>query len=248
MLVRALAIALVLAPAALVRVGRPIALVLAPAALARARSLAIALVLVPAALARAQQTEGDTVYGRFDGDLVISAGIGGGIAIHDRRHPDVLGTTSLELRARLLDTGGIVIAPEWRPEGDSRVILGIDLRPLFLVRFLLLQESGDRYLDLFVDSIGIDLGAAITPLDQDLGLAIAFGWGLDVPLWIPERGLGGSIALRLSGRYVGALPGDQLAPRGGTDDVALLGVLTIRWSADLGIAAREPPRYRDPER
>lgn len=208
------------------------------------RAIALLAVLAVPSLARAQG--GDTIYGRFDGDLVLSAGLGGGIAIADRRHPDVTGTTTIELRARLLDTGGLLVAPEWRPEGDSRVVVAVDLRPVFLVRFLLNMESGDRYLDLFVDSIGLDVGAAITPLDADVGIAFAFGWGVDVPIWVPER-IGGAVSLRLGGRYVGALPGDQLGPTGGTDDVAVLAVLNVRGVVDLGIAAWEPPRYRDPE-
>lgn len=209
------------------------------------RAIALLAVLAVPSLARAQGG-GDTIYGRFDGDLVLSAGLGGGIAIADRRHPDVTGTTTIELRARLLDTGGLLVAPEWRPEGDSRVVIAVDLRPVFLVRFLLNAESGDRYLDLFVDSIGIDVGAAITPLDADVGVAFAFGWGVDVPIWVPER-IGGAVSLRVGGRYVGALPGDQLGPTGGTDDVAILAVLNVRGVVDLGIAAWEPPRYRTPE-
>lgn len=208
------------------------------------RALALVLVLAAPALAPspAEAQDGDTVYGRFDGDLVLSAGIGGGVAIGDRQR-DVTGTTTVELRARLLDTGGLLVAAEWRPEGDSRVVVAVDLRPIFLIRFLLAQQTGDRYLDLFVDSIGIDLGAAVTPLADDVGLALAVGWGLDVPIWVPER-IGGAISLRLAGRYVGALATDQHGPPGGTDDVAILAVLNVRGVVDLGVSAWEPPRYR----
>ena len=211
------------------------------------RALALLLVLVAPSLAPslAEAQDGDTVYGRFDGDLVLSAGIGGGVAIGDRQH-DVTGTTTIELRGRLLDTGGLVVAAEWRPEGDSRIVVAVDLRPLFLIRFLLAQQSGDRYLDLFVDSIGIDLGAAITPLAEDVGLALAVGWGLDVPIWVPER-MEGAISLRLAGRYVGAHLTDQHGPPGGIDDVAILAVLNVRGIVDLGVSAWEPSRYRVPD-
>jgi hypothetical protein len=199
-----------------------------------------ALLLAAPSVARAQ---GDTVYGRLDGDLVLGAAIGGGVAFFDRGGPEITGTTTIELRARILDTGGLVIAPEWRPEGDSRVVVGVDLRPVFLVRFLLNLETGDRWLDLFVDSIGIDLGAAIGPFDADAGVATALGWGLDVPLWVPERSVGG-VVLRLSGRWVTASPTDQLGPRGGTSDVVVLALLGFRATANLGLARWEPPRYR----
>lgn len=207
------------------------------------RLLAPAAVLaLLATVAPARADEGDTVYGRLDGDLVLSAGIGGGIALHDRVHPDVTGTTTIELRARLLDTGGLLIAPEWRPEGDSRVVVAVDVRPVFLARLLMNHESGDRWLDLFVDSIGLDLGLAIGPLSSEVGLGAAVGLGVDVPLFVPD-GVRGGLFLRLAARWVGALASDQLAPPGGTNDLAVLAVLTVRGTASLGIARWEPARY-----
>lgn len=203
-------------------------------------SLAALLALGPA---RARADEGDTVYGRLDGDLALSAGIGGGVAFLDRIGPDVTGTTTIELRARLVDTGGLLIAPEWRPEGDSRLVIALDLRPLFLVRFLSNLQSGDRWVDLLVDSIGIDLGVAIGPLSSDVGLATALGLGVDVPLFLPD-GVHGGLFLHLGARWVGALATDQLAPPGGTQDVIAIAVLTVRGMADLGIARWEPARYR----
>jgi hypothetical protein len=210
-----------------------------------ARSIALSLVLLVAAVSpsSARADEGDTVYGRLEGDLVLSAGIGGGVAFLDRVGPDVTGTTTIELRARLLDTGGLVIAPEWRLEGDSRVVVGVDLRPLFLIRFLLNLQSGDRWVDLFVDSIGIDLGVAIGPLSSEVGLATAVGLGVDVPLHVPD-GVRGGIFLRVAARWVGANATDQLAPPGGTQDVVIVALLTMRGLADLGIARWEPARYR----
>lgn len=191
---------------------------------------------------------GDTVYGRFDGDLVVAMGMGGGAAIGDRRSGSVTATTTLELRARVLDTAGLLIAPEWRAEAGSRVVIAVDLRPLFLLRWFLNQESGDLWLDLFVDSIGMELGAAIAPLDEEAGLGLAMGGGVDVPIVIRSR-IAGGLFLRIAVRWVGARPLDALAPRGGIDDLAILGVLTVRGIVDLGLARAEPPRYRtrDPE-
>ncbi|AKF09182.1 hypothetical protein [Sandaracinus amylolyticus] len=202
--------------------------------------IALACLLAPA-IARAD--EGDTVYGRLSGDLVLSAGIGGGMVVNDRVGPEITGTTTIELRARLLDSGGLVIAPEWRPEGDDRVIVGVDVRPLFLLRFLMNMQSGDAWLDLFVDSIGIDLGVAIGPFDDDVGVATALGLGVDVPLFLPDGVLGG-VFFRVATRWVGALSTDQLAPTGGTNDLVVLGVLTVRGVADLGLGGWAPPTYR----
>lgn len=199
--------------------------------------------LVQGALCHADS--GDTVYQRLDGDLTLSAGIGGGLALFDRVGPDVTGTTVLELRARILDSGGLLVSPEWRPEGDSRLIVAFDLRPLFLMRFFANLESGDRVLDLFIDSIGLDLGVAVGPLSHEVGLATAVGLGFDIPLYIPS-GVHGGLFLRVSTRYVGAGPTDQLAPRGGTDDLAMLFVLTVRGITNLGIARWEGARYETP--
>lgn len=197
--------------------------------------------LVPCA---ARADEGDTVYGRLSGDLVLSAGLGGGVALNDRVGPDVTYTTTLELRGRIVDSGGLFVAAEWRPEGDSRVLVGIDLRPVFLARFLLNLQSGDPWVDLFVDSIGLDLGVALGPLDDDVGAATTVGLGVDVPLVLPDGADFGGVFFRIATRWVGALATDQAAPPGGTNDLVVLGVLTVRGIADLGLGAWEPPRYR----
>ena len=191
--------------------------------------------------ASAQQRDG--AYGRLDGDVALSVGVNGGVVLDDRVHPSVTGSASLELRARILDSGGLFAAGEWRPEGDSRVIVGVDLRPLFLGRFLLGLESGFQWFDLLLDSIGIDVGAAIGPFDRDVGAGVAIGFGLDVPLYLPERTSGG-VFLRLGARYVTASALDQAAPRGGTTDWVFLAGLDVRAFVQTGLASWEPPRYR----
>ena len=191
--------------------------------------------------ARAQ--EGDGAYGRLDGDLALSVGVNGGVVVDDRVHPAVTGSASLELRARILDSGGLFAAGEWRPEGDSRVIFGVDLRPLFLARFLLGLETGMQWFDLLLDSIGIDVGAAIGPLARDVGVGLAIGFGIDVPLYLPPRTSGG-VFLRLGARYVTVSALDQAAPPGGTTDWVFLAGLDVRAFVATGLPNWEPPRYR----
>ena len=209
------------------------------------RALAVTALVFALALstrtASAQQRDG--AYGRLDGDVALSVGVNGGVVLDDRVHPSVTGSASLELRARILDSGGLFAAGEWRPEGDSRVIVGVDLRPLFLGRFLLGLESGFQWFDLLLDSIGIDVGAAIGPFDRDVGAGVAIGFGLDVPLYLPERTSGG-VFLRLGARYVTASALDQAAPRGGTTDWVFLAGLDVRAFVQTGLASWEPPRYR----
>jgi hypothetical protein len=201
----------------------------------------LALSLALSTQARAQ--DGDGAYGRLDGDLALSAGVNGGVVLDDRVHPAVTGSASLELRARILDSGGLFAAGEWRPEGDSRVIVGVDLRPLFLARFLLGLETGMQWFDLLLDSIGVEVGAAVGPFDHDLGVSLAIGFGLDVPLYLPPRTSGG-VFLRLGARYVTASALDQAAPGGGTTDWVLLAGLNVRAFVATGLPNWEPQRYR----
>jgi hypothetical protein len=192
-------------------------------------------------LARAD--EADTVYGRFAGDLVFSAALGGGAAFLDPSSRDVVGVASAELRTRVVDTGGLVVAPEWRPEGMSRITLAADLRPLFLMRFVTNSESGERALDLFVDSIGLDLGVALTPLNDHLGAAFSLGFGFDVPVFSFDGDADG-LFLRAQLRWCHAGVADQLGPPGALDDLAVTLLVGVRASASTGIASHEPPRYQ----
>jgi hypothetical protein len=211
----------------------------------RALLLTLALSLAAPTLCFAQ--DGDGVYGRLDADLALSAGVTGGAVSNDRVHPAWTGSVSLELRARILDSGGLFAIGEWRPEGDSRAIVGVDLRPLFLPRFLLGAMTGSQWVDLLIDSIGLDLGAAIGPFDRDVGVGLAIGVGLDVPLFLPERTSGG-VFLRLGARYVTASALDQAAPRGGTTDWVLLAGLDFRALVATDLPRWSGPRYRPPAR
>ena len=203
----------------------------------RALAWALAFALVaPSALARAQE---DGAYHRLRNDLTLDAALGGGATF------DALGTSgaaTLELRARYLDMAGAVIGAEWRPDGASRVLVMADVRPIFLGRFLLAASLYDRYWDLFIDSIGLDLGVAVAPLDGSVGVALAIGFGLDVPLVFFGDGVEG-IALRLYGRHVASLPSDRLGPNGGLSDWIAGGALVFRAAVSTGLAAWEPPRY-----
>jgi hypothetical protein len=199
--------------------------------------LALALGLLPAGPRALAQ---DGAYGRLMSDVVLDAALGGGATF------DALttsGAATLELRARYLDMAGATVGAEWRPEGASRVLVMADVRPLFLARFLLGASFYDRYWDLFVDSIGIDLGVAVTPLDGSVGVALAVGFGFDVPLVFFGEGVEG-IALRLYGRHVASLPSDPLGPNGGLSDWIAGAALVIRASVSTGLPAWEPPRYR----
>lgn len=199
------------------------------------RALVAFVVLAIALPASAQ----DGAYGRLSGDLTLEAGLGGGVAFEEN---DVMGAGTLELRARYLDMAGIVIGGELRPEGTSRVWLGADFRPLFLARFFLNASFHDRFWDILLDSIGLDLGVALLPLDERIGAALAVGFGLDVPLVFFGEGYEG-LSLRLAGRHVAALATDRAGPAGGADDWIGMAALVIRGSVTTGLPSVEPRRY-----
>ncbi|MCB9595688.1 MAG: hypothetical protein H6719_23400 [Sandaracinaceae bacterium] len=188
------------------------------------------------------EAQGDGVYGRLEGDVVLEAGLGGGVAFEG---PSVLGAGVLDLRARYLDMAGVLVGAELRPDGSTRVVVGVDVRPLWLARFVLGGSVHDRYWDLLIDSIGVDLGVAITPLDETVGAALMVGFGLDVPLVFFGDGVPG-LALRLFGRHVAALATDRYGPDNGANDWIAGATLVLRGNASTGLPGWEPRRYQLP--
>lgn len=194
------------------------------------------------ALAAPAAADDDGAYGRLAGDLTLEAALGGGAAFEGDA---ILGAGTLELRARYVDMAGLMIGGELRYDGWSRVVIAADLRPLFLGRFLMNLSLRDRFWDLLLDSIGIDLGVALVPLEAGVGAALAIGFGLDVPLVFFSEGYEG-ISLRLAGRHVAALPTDRLGPEGGASDWLAMAAIVIRGSVSTGLTSWERPRYELP--
>lgn len=201
------------------------------------------LVLV-GALSGTGWASADASHGRLEGDLTLEGGLGGGVGVEGAR---VLGAGTLELRTRYLDMAGVVLGGELRAEGASRVWLGVDLRPLFVARFFLGGGTGSRWLDVLIDSIGLDLGVALLPLDAQIGAALAVGFGLDVPIVFFGAEHDG-ISLRLAGRHVASLPTDRLGPSGGVNDWLAMAALVVRASVSTGLPSWAPRRYELPDR
>jgi hypothetical protein len=124
---------------------------------------------------RLARAAGDSsTYGRIDGDVgfVVAAGA-------------VVVRAEGELRIRYLETAGAFVAYEdggalgSRAEPRRCLVAGLELRPLFLFRWLRGQELGNARLDLGVDSIGVELGAVWAQPD---GRGFASTAGLQVAL------------------------------------------------------------------
>ncbi len=185
--------------------------------------------------AAAQSLSGDGAYGRLQGDTTVSAGLGAGVATAVQQ------VYCADFRARYLDSAGLVLSPEWRPEGEAGLATAVELRPLFLGRFLTNQYTGRSWVDLTLDSIGLELGTWIGPLSEHTGVALLAGAGIDMPLGGDgQQGLW----LRFGGRFYHALETDNAAPKGGRSEAIFAATLYYRATINLGLASWEPARYR----
>jgi hypothetical protein len=192
----------------------------------------------------AQRTDApadDGVYGRLSRDTTLSVEVGGGLGLSNGAPRGAFTTT---LRARSLDTGGVFLAYQLAP-GDRRhdaLALGLDLRMLTLARIFQDMERGPRTLDLFLDSIGLELGAAWVrpglPWGQGSGIAWVLGAGAEIPLaWRA----GDAMCLRAGVRWVHSTGADALAPSATPDDaVFVTATLVLRAMANLGHVRSTP--------
>jgi len=189
---------------------------------------------------------GDGLYDRFDRDLTIAADLGGGAVLDG---VDPRGTLTADLRFRIIDTAGPAIGLRWGPDGGSghgHLFVGVELRPFFPALFLLDLSTGHEWLDLFVQSFGLELGAALFAFDDDFGVGFAVGVSLSIPLLLPSktRGAFQSIALRLGARRVDATAAFQGTPVVDRSEWTVSAALSFAFAARLGSASWEPPRYR----
>lgn len=134
---------------------------------------------------------GNGVYGRFDGDLDASLGAGAYVDVSED------GAASLTARAAALwfFTAGpyVAYAEGLSDEADPerRLGLGLDLRPLFLLRWNQDWQKGPALLDLTLDSLSLGLGLSLDePRGRGFGARRAFeaSLGAGVPLFAEAPG------------------------------------------------------------
>lgn len=168
----------------------------------------------------------DDTYGRIEGDLSLLGGLG---ATFGPRAP----RASAELRARYLGAAGLFASYEdalgLAVTTPRRLFaLGLEGRPAFLGRWLLGKETGVAFLDLVVDSVGIDLGVVFAqPSDKALSPRPGFesGLGLEIPLFGRASGL----FLTTRGGVRWSHLGLAGSTPGGADDRALYGQIGLAW-------------------
>jgi hypothetical protein len=197
----------------------------------RAAGLLVAAALsTPSAHA---EPDNDTTYGRVDGDLNLAAGLGATVGAARARG-------ALDLRVRYLETVGLFVGYEdaslfgATPGTDPERLVrgGLEFRPLFLGRWLQGVETGIRTLDLFVDSIGLELG---TFFAQARGADFArpgllVGLGFELP--IAARATGLFLGVSLAGLWSdAALAGNAVT---GPSDRSLALGLRLTWHQVFG--------------
>jgi hypothetical protein len=141
-------------------------------------------------------TSGDGAYGRFDGDLDLGfgAGMGAGFGSGD------LGV-SLRATAHWYSTVGLYVGYV-ESVGTSHIErrggAGIELEPLFLLRWSEALERGPAWLDLTLDSLSLGAGyVLLQPVDRGFGSrrGVELSLGVGFPLlgtaggpWLEARG------------------------------------------------------------
>lgn len=169
----------------------------------------------------------DPSYGRVEGDLTLVVGLGATVAEGGSRPEG-------ELRVRYLESVGLFGTVEDAPlvgaSSEPRRVLvgGLEVRPLFLYRWLQGHETQRAWLDLAVDSFGIELGAvgmqpAGTGFASDLG--VQAGLAFEVPI-LPDAtgpwvGLHGGLRWSEAALTTGSVHG--------SDDRSAFLSITLAW-------------------
>lgn len=175
----------------------------------------------------------DTTWGRIEGDLTVIFGLGTSIG---PRAP----SGAVDARLRYLDTAGVFVTYAEGFGGDAQparsLALGVEMRPLFLGRWLRGLEFGVAHLDLLVDSLGLELGAALLqPLGAEFGdrAALQVGLGLEAPI-LPNA----------TGPWIGLHGGARLSDVGLAHDApsalerSLYFTITLAWHQVVGSPLR----------
>jgi hypothetical protein len=183
-------------------------------------------------------SKADTTYGRIDGDIGLVIGVGVTVG------PDAP-RGSVDFRVRYLETAGLFLTYEEGGvfgSGAEPVRVfggGLEIRPLFLGRWLTGRESGHPRLDLAIDSLGFELGGFFAqpqgePFAESPGLQA--GLGLELPLL--ERASGPWIGLhggiRFSANALGGGPTSDPADR------AFFLSITLAWHQIVGAHIVDP--------
>lgn len=145
-------------------------------------------------------------YGRFDGDVTLSAGAGVELASDPTR-----GLVGLSAHYYAMAGPYLTLRPPLaEAEGDDDLwfgSLGIDLSPVFIPRWAMDLERGPAFLDLILDSLSITAGAFVglgSTRAPSRPAGFEAGLGAGVPLLATARGPWLEARYVLGWRHAGA--------------------------------------------
>jgi hypothetical protein len=142
---------------------------------------------------------GDGAYGRFDGDLDVGLGVGPSFALQS-------GDVGVALRAtgHWYSTVGLFLAYSesvGASRSDRRAGAGIELEPLFLLRWPQALERGPALLDLTLDSLSLGVGYFLLDPAGGRGFGSRRGAELSLGFGLPLFGSAGGPWLEARGGY-----------------------------------------------
>ena len=192
----------------------------------RAGAVGGALVLSVASGARGDPSP-DPSLGRVEGDVGVVAGLGGAFGPNSPR-------ALAEVRMRYLESAGLFVTYEdgsilgESPQGARALATGLELRPLFLYRWLDGHETRRARLDLVLDSLGLELGAWFPQASDASFVAhpgLEVGIGAEVPVGTSATGLWFGVhgGVRWGDRSLGAGVADTQSDR------SLYLAVTVAW-------------------
>lgn len=174
----------------------------------------------------------DTSHGRIEGDVSASAAAGATLGPRGPR-------AAADLRLRYIWTAGVFATYEDGPlfgsaaEPRRAFAAGVELRPLFLARWLQGWETGNGYVDLTIDSFALELGAVfLEPVGRSFGSKPGLQAGLGLTIPVLPHATGPVIGLHAGARWSdSALGGHTLE---GPSDRSLYLQLTLGWQQVFG--------------
>ena len=156
---------------------------------------------------------------------------------------------SVDVRYRYLQTAGIFLTYEEGFGAGSEPlrlgVAGLELRPLFLGRYLQDLEIGAPRLDLLIDSLAFELGAFVAqPAGGNLAdvAGLSFGIGAELPL-LP-RASGPFLAVRAALRW--SREALSAADPTTVDVEAFVFTVALGWQASVGSHAVDVGDERAP--
>lgn len=179
----------------------------------------------------------DGLYGKWDSQAQLGFTLGGGAHFAS----GASGIADGGLRLRFLDAFGPLLAAAGGPS-SREFFTGFELRPFGPMHFLRDRSSGKARRDLFLRSLGLQMGGAFG-LDGSLRAAFYWGGGLGVPLVLPRGRLHG-IDLRLEARH--RLDGRDARGRDAGAGVDVLALLEVDLALGLRPVSKEPRRRSPP--